>query len=52
MVRMMKAFVMKRVGEVGATDEAVSEPGPNDAIFKTTAARIDTGLCPGEARSG
>ena len=49
MVRMMKAFVMKRVGEVDATDKAVPEPGPNDAIVKTTAALIDTGLCPGGA---
>ena len=52
MVRMMKAFVMKPVGEVGAIEKAVPEPGPNDAIVKTTAAHIYTGLCPEAARSG
>ena len=38
MVRMLKAFVMKRVGEVGTMEKAVPEPGPNDALVKTTAA--------------
>src|SRR4051794_24916423 len=42
MGRTMKAFVMKRIGEVGVTVKAVPEPGPNYAIVKTTAALICT----------
>src|SRR5689334_196536 len=38
----MKAFVMKRIGEVGITEKAVPEPGPNDAVVKTTAALVCT----------
>jgi threonine dehydrogenase-like Zn-dependent dehydrogenase len=38
----MKAFVMKRIGEVGVMEKPVPEPGPNDAIVKTTAALICT----------
>ena len=48
MVRMMKSFVMKRVGEVDAMGKEVPEPGPNNAIVKTTTL-IYTGLCPGSA---
>jgi len=39
---MMKAFVMKRVGEVGVMDKLIPEPGPNDAIIRTTAALVCT----------
>jgi threonine dehydrogenase-like Zn-dependent dehydrogenase len=42
MDKTMKAFVMKRVGEVGIVEKAVPDPGPNDAIVKTTAALICT----------
>lgn len=38
----MKAFVMRRIGEVGVMEKPVPEPGPNDAIVKTTAALICT----------
>lgn len=39
----MKAFVMKRIGEVGFLDKPIpDEPGPNDAIVKTTRALICT----------
>lgn len=38
----MMAFVMKRIGEVGMMEKPVPEPGPNDAIIKTTAALICT----------
>jgi threonine dehydrogenase-like Zn-dependent dehydrogenase len=38
----MKAFVMKRVGEVGIVEKPIPEPGPNDALVKTTAALICT----------
>jgi len=34
--------VMKRIGEVGITEKPIPEPGPNDAIIKTTAALICT----------
>jgi len=39
---MMKAFAMKRVGEVGVMDILIPEPGPNDAIIRTTAALVCT----------
>jgi threonine dehydrogenase-like Zn-dependent dehydrogenase len=42
MAQMMKAFVMKKIGEVGIMEKPVPEPGPNDAIIKTTAALICT----------
>lgn len=39
----MKAFVMKKIGAVGMMDKPVpADPGPNDAIIKTTAALICT----------
>lgn len=38
----MKAFVMRGIGEVGIMDKPIPEPGPNDAIVRTTAALICT----------
>lgn len=38
----MKAFVMKHIGEVGCSEKPIPEPGPNDAIIKTTSALICT----------
>jgi isopropanol dehydrogenase (NADP+) len=38
----MRAFVMKKIGAVGILDKPVPEPGPNDAIVRTTAALICT----------
>lgn len=38
----MKAFVMKRIGQVGVMEKPVPDPGPNDAVVKTTAALICT----------
>lgn len=39
----MKAFVMKRIGEVALTDKPdLNNPGPNDAIVRTTLAAICT----------
>jgi threonine dehydrogenase-like Zn-dependent dehydrogenase len=39
----MKAFVMKKIGEVGFLDKPIPEdPGPNDAIIKTTTALVCT----------
>ncbi len=42
MARTMKAFVMKRIGEVGFLDKPIPEPGPTEAIVKTTTALICT----------
>ncbi|MDB5350102.1 MAG: adh [Planctomycetota bacterium] len=42
MAPMMKSFVMKGIGEVGFLDKPVPEPGPNDAIVKTTRALVCT----------
>lgn len=42
MPRTMKAFVMKRVGEVGVAEKPIPEPGPNDAVVKTTTAMVCT----------
>jgi threonine dehydrogenase-like Zn-dependent dehydrogenase len=42
MARTMMAFVMKRVGEVGVAEKPVPDPGPNDAVVKTTTAMICT----------
>lgn len=42
MGRTMMAFVMRRVGEVGVMEKPVPDPGPNDAVVKTTAAMICT----------
>lgn len=38
----MKAFVMKAIGAVGVMEKPIPEPGPNDAIVRTTAALICT----------
>lgn len=38
----MKAFVMKGIGQVGFLDKPIPQPGPDDAIIKTTAALICT----------
>jgi len=39
----MKAFVMKKIGEVGFADKPIpADPGPNDAIVKTTRALVCT----------
>ncbi|MCE5198051.1 MAG: NAD(P)-dependent alcohol dehydrogenase [Armatimonadota bacterium] len=38
----MKTFVMKKIGEVGFMDKPIPEPGPNDAIIKTTKALVCT----------
>ncbi|HXW66794.1 MAG TPA: zinc-binding dehydrogenase [Thermoplasmata archaeon] len=41
----MRAFVMRRIGEVATLDKPVPEPGPNDAIVRTTRALICTSDC-------
>lgn len=38
----MRAFVMRKIGEVGMMEKAVPEPGPNEALIRTTAALICT----------
>jgi threonine dehydrogenase-like Zn-dependent dehydrogenase len=38
----MKAFVMKKIGQVGFMDKPMPRPGPNDAIVQTTRALICT----------
>jgi len=39
----MKAFVMKKIGEVGMMEKPVpDDPGANDSIIKATAALICT----------
>ena len=38
----MQAFVMQGIGEVGVTEKPIPEPGPNDAVIKTTSALICT----------
>ena len=38
----MRAFVLRRVNEVGIVDKPIPEPGPNDAVVLTTAALICT----------
>lgn len=38
----MKAFVMEQIGRVALVDKPKPEPGPNDAIVRTTAALICT----------
>ena len=38
----MQAFVMNGIGEVGVTEKPIPEPGPNDAVIKTTSALICT----------
>ncbi len=38
----MKTFVMKSLGQVGFMDKPIPEPGPNDAVIRTTRALICT----------
>jgi isopropanol dehydrogenase (NADP+) len=38
----MKAFVMKHIGAVGVMEKPIPDPGPNDAVVKTTTALICT----------
>ncbi len=38
----MKAFIMKKIGEVGVMEKPIPEPGPNDAVVKTTSALVCT----------
>jgi isopropanol dehydrogenase (NADP+) len=38
----MRAFVMQGIGKVGFMEKPVPEPGPNDAVIKTTRALICT----------
>ena len=38
----MRTFVMRRIGEVGWKEKAVPEPGPGDAVVRTTAALVCT----------
>ena len=40
--RTMQAFVMRGLNEVGVVEKPIPEPGPNDAIVKTTAALVCT----------
>ncbi len=42
MAQMMKAFVMHEIGKVGMMEKPIPEPGPNDAILKTTGALVCT----------
>lgn len=42
MDKTMKAFVMRKIGEVGFAEKTIPEPGPNDAVIKTTAALVCT----------
>lgn len=42
MTETMKAFVMKRIGEVGLVEKPIPRPGPNDAVVKTTSALVCT----------
>ncbi len=42
MAHTMKAFVMKKIGSVGVMDKPIPDPGPNDAVVKTTAALVCT----------
>ena len=36
----MKTFVMKGIEKVGFMEKPIPEPGPNDAIIKTTCAGV------------
>ncbi len=38
----MRAFVMQRIGAVGVVEKPIPEPGPNDAVIRTTTALICT----------
>jgi threonine dehydrogenase-like Zn-dependent dehydrogenase len=41
----MRAFVMQGVGRVAVVEKRVPDPGPNDAVVRTTAALICTSDC-------
>jgi threonine dehydrogenase-like Zn-dependent dehydrogenase len=43
--QMMEAFVMLGIGETGFVEKPVPDPGPNDAVVKTTAALVCTSDC-------
>lgn len=45
MSQTMRTFVMKRIGETALVEKPVPDPGPNDAVVKTTAALICTSDC-------
>ena len=53
MARMMKAFVMNGIGKVGFMEKPVpDDPGPNDAVIKTTRAWCARPMCtPSRVRS-
>ena len=38
----MRSFVIKKVGETGVVEKPIPEPGPEEAIVKTTASLICT----------
>lgn len=38
----MRAFVMKQIGEVGIVEKPIPEPGPNEAVVRTTTALVCT----------
>ncbi len=40
--RTMRAFVMRGVGRAGFVEKPVPEPGPNDAVIRTTVAMVCT----------
>ncbi len=42
MAESMQAFVMRKIGEVGLIEKPVPQPGPNDAVIRTTAALVCT----------
>lgn len=42
MPQTMNTFVMKKIGSVGMMEKPIADPGPNDAIVKTTAALVWT----------
>ncbi|QEL16741.1 NAD(P)-dependent alcohol dehydrogenase [Limnoglobus roseus] len=45
MATTMRTFVMRGIGEVGMAEKPIPDPGPNDAVVKTTAALICTSDC-------
>lgn len=40
MTETMRAFVIKQVGETAVVEKPIPEPGPEEAIVRTTAALI------------
>lgn len=42
MARKMQTFVMKKIGEVDFDEKPIPEPGPDDAIVRTTSALVCT----------